>query len=226
MRALSALTIANIKSYLRDRAAVFWTLAFPLIFIFMFGFIFQGSGGTTLNLAFVDQDGSATSTQLHAAFAAANGVELTDPADRAAAEAAMKDGEVDAIIVVPAGYGAALSAATAGSGAPASVTVVIDPSRSSLVLIGRPGGGERPRRGQPRRPPAAGAPAAGDHPDREPLVHQLLRPEHPRDVDHADRDLRGRPARGGPREGHPQAPRGDAAPPLAAGRLATPSCAC
>ena len=44
MRALFALTVANIKSYVRDRAALFWTLAFPLIFIFMFGFIFQEGG--------------------------------------------------------------------------------------------------------------------------------------------------------------------------------------
>ena len=44
MNALFALTVANIKSYVRDRAALFWTLAFPLIFIFMFGFIFQGGG--------------------------------------------------------------------------------------------------------------------------------------------------------------------------------------
>ena len=133
MHALTALTIANIKSYLRDRAAVFWTLAFPLIFIFMFGFIFQGGGGTSLTVAWVDQDGSATSTQLHAAFAATSGVKLDDRADRAAAEAAMKDGEVDAIIVVPAGYGAALGAASGGTGAPASIAVVIDPSRSTLV---------------------------------------------------------------------------------------------
>ena len=44
MQALFALTLANIRSYTRDRAALFWTLAFPLIFIFMFGFIFQGGG--------------------------------------------------------------------------------------------------------------------------------------------------------------------------------------
>src|SRR6478609_24791 len=133
MRALSALTIANIKSYLRDRAAVFWTLAFPLIFIFMFGFIFQGGGGATLNVSWVDEDGSAAATQLHTAFAAASGVKLTEGADRAAAEAAMKNGDVDAIIVVPAGYGSALTAASGGAGGPASITVVVDPSRSTLV---------------------------------------------------------------------------------------------
>jgi ABC-2 type transport system permease protein len=133
MHALRALTIANIRSYVRDRAAVFWTLAFPLIFIFMFGFIFQGGGDTGLTIAWVDTDRSPASTQLHEAFAAADGVELTDATDRAAAMATMQDGEVDAIIVVPAGYGDAVAAATAGAGAPASLTIVVDPSRQQLT---------------------------------------------------------------------------------------------
>jgi ABC-2 type transport system permease protein len=133
MRALIALTVANIRSYVRDRAAVFWTLAFPLIFIFLFGFIFQGGGGSTLTIAWVDEDGSAASAQLHTAFAAAPGVDLSDAGTRAPAETLMKDGKVDAIIVVPSGYGAALGAAGAGSGPPAALTVVIDPSRSALV---------------------------------------------------------------------------------------------
>ena len=59
MNALFALTVANIKSYVRDRAALFWTLAFPLIFIFMFGFIFQGGGGGGLTLGWVDEDSVA-----------------------------------------------------------------------------------------------------------------------------------------------------------------------
>src|SRR4249920_2701710 len=100
MRALSALTIANIRSYLRDRAAVFWTLAFPLIFIFLFGFIFEGGGGSALSLAWVDEDGSTASTQLRQAFAASNGVVLID-ATSDAALGSMRDGEVDAIIRIP-----------------------------------------------------------------------------------------------------------------------------
>ena len=68
MRALRALTIANVRSFVRDRAALFWTLAFPLIFIFLFGFIFQGSGGAGLDVAWVDEDGSPASAQLRAAL--------------------------------------------------------------------------------------------------------------------------------------------------------------
>ena len=79
MTALWALTVANIKSYTRDRAALFWTLAFPLIFIFMFGFIFQGGGGGGgLQIGWVDEDGSPASAALRAAFVAQEGNELTD----------------------------------------------------------------------------------------------------------------------------------------------------
>ncbi len=131
MGALGALTIANIRSYTRDRAALFWTLAFPLIFIFLFGFIFQGGGGTAVNIGWVDQDGSSGSAQLRAAFVAA-GVDLTDDS-RDAATAAMKTGAIDAVIVVPAGYGSAVTAAAAGTAAPANLTIVLDPSRQQLV---------------------------------------------------------------------------------------------
>jgi ABC-2 type transport system permease protein len=133
MQALLALTVANIKSYVRDRAALFWTLAFPLIFIFMFGFIFQGGGGDPIQLAWVDQDGSPRSAEVQAAFDAGDTTELvvTDEAD---ALERMRQGEVDAVIVVPSGYGAAIDAAQGGpAGPPATLTVYTDPSRQNLT---------------------------------------------------------------------------------------------
>ncbi len=94
MTALLALTVANIRSYVRDRAALFWTLAFPLIFIFMFGFIFQGGQAAVLQLGWVDEDGTAASGELRAAFAAQDNTELTD-AGRDAALDQMREGELD-----------------------------------------------------------------------------------------------------------------------------------
>jgi len=132
MTALWSLTVANIRSYTRDRAALFWTLAFPLIFIVMFGLIFQG-GESKLNLAWVDSDGSPQSGELRAALAAASGVNLEDYAEAEALDK-MRIGEVDAVIVVPEGYGDQLEA-NAGSdtpGAPAVVKVYTDPSQQSL----------------------------------------------------------------------------------------------
>jgi ABC-2 type transport system permease protein len=122
--ALTQLTLANIRSYVRDRAALFWTLAFPLIFIVLFGFIFQG-GNFSLQMGWADEDGTEASAQLRAAFDAVPGVELIDgTADEVTA--ALQSGEVDAAIVVPAGYGDALAAAQAGSGPPATVALYTD----------------------------------------------------------------------------------------------------
>jgi ABC-2 type transport system permease protein len=131
MRALLTLTAANIRSYTRDRAALFWTLAFPLIFILMFGLIFQGGGTAGLNLGWADEDGTPAAASLRETFDSLKGVEITQ-ADRVASLASMKDGKVDAVIVVPAGYGAAVGSGGGATG-PTSIVVYTDPSRSNLA---------------------------------------------------------------------------------------------
>src|SRR4249919_1295721 len=126
MHALFALTVANIRSYVRDRAALFWTLAFPLVFIVLFGLIFQSSS-TNLTLGYVDQDGTPAATQLYDTFTKVPGVKMvvTDATNQ------MKTGKVDGVVLVPSGYQAGLTAAATG-GFPAMVTVSTDPSRPQL----------------------------------------------------------------------------------------------
>ena len=133
MRALLTLTLANIRSYRRDRASLFWTLAFPLVFIVMFGLIFQGGGASRLTIGWVDLDKSSASALLHDAFASQDGVTLAEGSQEDEI-AQMKLGKVDAVIVVPTGYGDTLGGtALAGTGAPAAIDVYTDPSRPSLV---------------------------------------------------------------------------------------------
>jgi ABC-2 type transport system permease protein len=102
----------------------------------MFGFIFQGGGGGTgLQIGWVDEDGSAASQQLRAAFEGQEGNEVTDLSRDAAVEQ-MREGDLDTVIVVPAGYGEAVEAASAEGAppaAPTTVTVYTDPSRSNLT---------------------------------------------------------------------------------------------
>ena len=45
MKAFTKLLIANFREFVRERAALFWTFAFPILFILLFGAIF--SGGNT-----------------------------------------------------------------------------------------------------------------------------------------------------------------------------------
>ncbi len=70
MHALRVLTIANIRSFMRDRAALFWTLAFPIVFVLLFGTIFGGNGTSSLKMGWVDEDGTPASQQFRAVFAA------------------------------------------------------------------------------------------------------------------------------------------------------------
>jgi ABC-2 type transport system permease protein len=124
MNALLRLSVANLKSFVRDRAALFWTLAFPLIFVLTFGLIFSGNP-TPTSYGFADLDGSAASGQVKAAFAAIDGVSLVDGTqDELLGK--MREGEVNAVIIIPAGYGDSVAA----HGAPATLTVYTDPSQS------------------------------------------------------------------------------------------------
>src|SRR5579875_331535 len=47
MSAFIAMTVANLKMTLRNRAALFWLLAFPVIFIVLFGYLLGGSNFST-----------------------------------------------------------------------------------------------------------------------------------------------------------------------------------
>ncbi len=134
MNALLTLTLANIRSYTRDRAALFWTLAFPLVFIVMFGLIFQGGGGSRLTLGWVDADGSDRSAQLRSALEEQSGVTLEEHAEGEALDA-MRLGRVDAVVVVPEGFGDQVeaNASSATPGAPATVAIYTDPSRAELA---------------------------------------------------------------------------------------------
>jgi ABC-2 type transport system permease protein len=125
LNALLLLTIANIKSFTRDRAALFWTLAFPLIFVVLFGSIFSG-GNNRRSIGFADLDVTPASAQLAAAFGSVDGVTLVKGSESALLDQ-MKKGDLSSVIVVPLGYGQTV-ATKAGT---ANVTAYTDPSQSA-----------------------------------------------------------------------------------------------
>jgi ABC-2 type transport system permease protein len=129
MRGLIALTAANLRSFTRDRAALFWTFAFPVIFVVLFGTIFAG-GSSDYSLGWVDEDGTPPAAMLREAFVANAPVELTD-GTLEESRARMSTGDLDAILVIPQGLAAAIEAAQGGGGeGPVAVTIITDPSRS------------------------------------------------------------------------------------------------
>jgi ABC-2 type transport system permease protein len=125
VNALLLLTVANIRSFTRDRAALFWTLAFPLIFVILFGSIFSG-GNSERTIGFADLDSTPASATLKAAFASISNVKLVDGSESDLL-ARMRKGDVSAVIVVPKGY-ADTVAARQGT---ASLIVYTDPTQSA-----------------------------------------------------------------------------------------------
>ncbi len=133
MDALLALAVANLRSFVRDRAALFWTIAFPVIFVFLFGTLFSGGATANFQIGWVDQDGTPASAQLMDAFAH-TGILTLKATDQTAGLAAARDGTYDAVIVVPHGFGATVGAARGSAGAPAgamALTLYVDPSHTA-----------------------------------------------------------------------------------------------
>jgi ABC-2 type transport system permease protein len=129
MNTLMRLTVANIRSLVRDRAALFWTFFFPVMFVFLFGWIFGGSGDSKVTIGFVDQDNTPVSMGFQQAFSQVNLLTI-QTGSLEAEEAAMQHGDISAIVVVPSGTGAAVAART-----PISIQLYVDPSQSQVSQV-------------------------------------------------------------------------------------------
>ena len=134
MKTLLGLTVANVKSLVRDRAALFWTIFFPVMFVFLFGWIFGGGGTTKISVGFVDQDGTTASASLRQAFAAVPLLTLQD-GSLDTEKAAMQHGDVAAVIVIPKGLQDALVQTKSGHAASVAIQLYGDPSQTQTTQV-------------------------------------------------------------------------------------------
>jgi ABC-2 type transport system permease protein len=82
---------------------VFWTFAFPLLFIGIFGVIFSGDNDVSFDIGLVNEDGAA-SQQLVEAFRQIDAFDITTGMRDEELDA-LKDGDRSAVIIIPAGTG-------------------------------------------------------------------------------------------------------------------------
>ena len=129
MKTLLILTVANVKSLVRDRAALFWTIFFPVMFVFLFGWIFGGSGDSKISVGFVDQDGSVASAGVKTAFDQVSLLSL-QVGSLDDEKAAMQKGDVSAVIVVPKGLQTAVAAKS-----PVAIQLYTDPAKSQTAQV-------------------------------------------------------------------------------------------
>jgi ABC-2 type transport system permease protein len=96
----------NTRRYFRDKTAIFFTVAFPLILLFVFGGIFGKSSGTSFSVAVIGSPQSAYGKQFvheikHNKLFKLNTAATTLPI----AENDMEHGSLDATIVLPNNFG-------------------------------------------------------------------------------------------------------------------------
>lgn len=97
----------NTKRFFRDRTAIFFTIVFPLIFLFVFGSINGGSGDVSFNVAIVNESDTEFSKQFVTNAEESSVLKVNEEVTSLdEAKEKMNRSELDATIVLPESFGA------------------------------------------------------------------------------------------------------------------------
>lgn len=106
LRTVGVFVRVNTLRFFRDPLALFFTVAFPLIFLFVFGGLFGNSGGLSLKIAIINQSETQTSKSFVEEFQKNKVLKINqDVKTIDAAKERMNRGELDATIILPATFG-------------------------------------------------------------------------------------------------------------------------
>ena len=141
-RVIGANLVVSIKTFSREKSAIFFTIAFPIILILVFGTIFLNQDNPSFDLYVQDLDQTNSSAQLVETLDRNGKFKITtvDPALDATQYA--KDKKLSFVLVIPKGYEKALvrrlglvggipNAAIRDPNASVTVTYIYDASASS-----------------------------------------------------------------------------------------------
>ena len=118
------LALANMKMILRDRQALFWALAFPLMFVLVFGLFFRDVDSPQV-IGVVDNAGDEMSRGLVRSLSEMGGLVVEMREDEAEARRQVEDGDLGHLLIIPEGL-----AQTASTNPPARLTLVFDESNT------------------------------------------------------------------------------------------------
>jgi ABC-2 type transport system permease protein len=125
--ATRAIVVNVVRASMRNRVALFFTLGLAFFFMLIFGLLF--SGGRSISIAAVDQDGSTISRQYVAFLQSIPGLNV-ETGSLADEEKRLHDDKVAAVVVVPKPFGAA-----AQGGSRATVTLETNQSQQQTSTI-------------------------------------------------------------------------------------------
>lgn len=134
LRVGGATLFVKLMSVYREKTTMFFTLAFPIILILVFGTIFMGKDNVNFQLHVQDLDQSGSSAKSIKTLGQSGKFKITkvDPAVNAAQY--VRDNKVNLVLIIPRGFAASLTRRLALKDfkATVSITYVYDPSSSAV----------------------------------------------------------------------------------------------
>ncbi len=100
MRAFVAMLATSIKNFVRNRGAVFFGVAFPLILMGLIGLAFGGTDSIQFTVSFVDEGNAQVAAPLLAGLREVPVFRIIEE-DRPSALAELKDGDRSLVVIVP-----------------------------------------------------------------------------------------------------------------------------
>ncbi len=129
MSAFLHLYIASLKEFVRDRMTIFWTLAFPLVFVILFGVIFAGGGDSQFDVGLVVEDQGQPAQQIASILRQVPVFKLSETGHDAEITA-LKRGDRRAVIILPDGISKDIAAKQ-----PAPISIFYDPANQQAWQI-------------------------------------------------------------------------------------------
>jgi ABC-2 type transport system permease protein len=105
MRATLIFTAVQIKRLFRDKMAMFFTILFPLIFLFIFGTIFGGNDDVTFRVMLINRADSPFASQFVEQLKSEETFKITETQSLDEARQAMSHGEAGSAVELPADFG-------------------------------------------------------------------------------------------------------------------------
>jgi len=107
LRTVMVFTKLSTRRFFRDRLAQFFSILFPLIFLFVFGSLTKGNGNVSFSIALINQSKTPFATQLTHNIESSKTFKVNSSLTTlSAAENKMHQNQLDGIIVLPSNFGA------------------------------------------------------------------------------------------------------------------------
>ncbi len=129
--------VASIKTWSRSKGTLFWTLAFPIMLILIFGAIFSGIGETEYTLHIQDLDGSEMSRSFIESLNGTGAIKTKIVTSSENITSYIDENSIDRLVVIPKGYEETINKSFIDQNTSVNLSFYLDPGEqtSNQVVI-------------------------------------------------------------------------------------------